>query len=159
MRGLPSYQGKDGLKKGMNQGWLVKLPDEVWKGDPQRSRASWVRPELMGYLLHLQDRLARLNGRTTRLPIVELGEPIGDTPGWAQELSGKGVSVRFSGADLSAQERKNLEKELQQDYLFDRVYLRSGRNEFHVVVNPRFGHEFLKTFEARSGVKRVGADN
>jgi hypothetical protein len=155
VRGLPAYLGDEGLKKGKNQGWLVELPEVVWKGDPAHPRARWVRPELVGYLEHLQDRLSRLNGRATRLPLIELGEAAGDDPGWAKELAAKGVSARFSLADLSPDQRKNLEKELQQDYLFDRVYLRSNRDERHIVINPRFGHEFLKTFEARSGVRRV----
>jgi hypothetical protein len=159
VRGLPVFLGEEGLKKGSNQGYLVKLPEEVWQGDPSRKRAAWVRPEMVGYMLHLKDRLSRLNGRETRLPVMELGEAGADRADWEKELQGKGVAVRFSTADLSADQRKNLLKELQQDYLFDRIYLRSARDEHHIAINPRFGHEFLKVFEARQGVRRVSSDS
>ena len=156
-RGLPTFQGDEALKKGTNQGYLVKLPEDVWKGDPNRKHAAWVRPEMVGYLLHLKERLSRLNGRDAPLPIIELGEASEERPGWEKELAGKGVAVRFSTADLSADQRKNLLNELQQDYLFDRIYLRSTRDEQHLAINPRFGHEFLKTFEARQGVRRASS--
>lgn len=159
VRGLPTFLGEEGQKKGANQGYLVKLPDEAWKPDPTRKRAGWVRPEMVGYLLHLKDRLSRLNGRETRLPVVELGEAGEERSGWEKELQGKGVAIRLSTADLSAEQRKNLLKELQQDYLFDRIYLRSSRDEHHIAINPRFGHEFLKMFEARQGVRRVSSGN
>lgn len=159
VRGLPAFLGQDGLKKGSNQGFLVKLPDEAWRPDPDSARNSWVRPEMVGYLLHLRDRLSRLNGRETKLPILELGQAQEGRSGWESELHGKGVAVRFSTADLTAEQRKNLLKELQQDYLFDRIYLRSSREEHHVAINPRFGHEFTKVFEAKQGIRRASSDS
>lgn len=160
VRGLPAFLGQEGLKKGSNQGYLVKLPDAAWKPDPARpSRAAWVRPEMVGYLLHLKDRLSRLNGRETRLPILELGEATEGRSGWEKELQAKGVAVRLSTADMSADQRKNLVQELQQDYLFDRIYLRSSRDEHHIAINPRFGHEFVKVFEAKQGIRRASSDS
>ncbi len=157
VRGLPTFLGDDGLKKAMNAGFLVKFPDEAWKPEPRAKRDAWVRPETVGYLLHLRDRLSRLNGKETRLPILELGQASEGRSGWEKELQGKGVAARFSTANLSPDQRKNLLKELQQDYLFDRIYLRSSRDEHHIVINPRFGHEFQKMFEARQGIRRVSS--
>ncbi len=159
VRGLPSFMGEDEFKKGVNQGVLVKLPDSTWSPSPTEKRSRWVRPELVGYLLHLQERLSRLAGKEVRLPILSLGEDGPERSSWEKELHAKGVAVLLSVGELSQKERQNIEKELQQDYLFDRIYLRSSRDEHHLVINPRFGHEFLKVFEAKSGVRRVSSES
>lgn len=159
VRGLPAFMGEEEFKKGVNQGFLVKLPDATWNPTPVEKRSRWVRPELVGYLLHLQERLSRLAGKTVKLPIVSLGEDAPERPSWEKELHAKGVAVLLTAAELPQKERENLERELQQDYLFDRIYLRSSRDEHHLVVNPRFGHEFLKIFEAKSGIRRVSSDS
>lgn len=159
VRGLPAFTGEEGRKKGSDQGDLVKAPADVRKARPNHERDLWVRPELLGYLSHLQDRVNRLNGRQKMLPIVALGEVDPESASWERELHSKGVAVKFSLTDLTAEERKNLESELQRDYLFDRIYLRSSRDDRHVVVNPRFGHEFMKLYEANTGVRRVRSDS
>lgn len=158
LRGLPTFSGDAGFKQGVNAGFLVELPGEAWKQDTSKARAAWVRPEMVGYLLHLRDRLSRLNGKETRLPIIELGAATEERSGWEKELASKGVSVRLSSAELTAEQRKVLLKELQQDYLFDRIYLRSRRDEHHIAINPRFGHEFSKLFETRLGVRRASSN-
>ncbi len=158
VRGLPAFLGEEGRKKGADQGDLVKAPVQVHKAEPKHERDLWARPELMGYLSHLQDRVDRLNGRPKKLPIVSMGEADSESPAWERELHSKGVAVKFSMADLTAEERKNLESEIQRDYLFDRIYLRSSRDDRHVVVNPRFGHEFMKLYEANTGVRRARSD-
>ena len=159
VRGLPAFMGDEEFKKGVNQGYLVKLPDSAWSPSPTEKRSRWVRPELVGYLLHLQERLSRLSGKTIKLPIVSLGEDGPERASWEKELHAKGVAALLTAADLSPKDRQNLEKELQQDYLFDRIYLRTSRDEHHLVVNPRFGHEFVKVFETKSGVRRVSSDS
>lgn len=158
LRGVPAFSDEQGWKKAVNAGFLVKFPDEAWKPDPTLQRASWVRPEMVGYLLHLRDRLSRLQGKETRLPILELGVAGEERSAWEKESASKGVSVRLSSAGMSAEQKKAFLNELQQDYLFDRIYLRSRRDEHHIAINPRFGHEFSKLFEVRQGVRRASSN-
>jgi hypothetical protein len=157
VRGLPAFKGEDGRKEGANKGYLVNFSDKYWLGDTKDKRQSWIRPELAGYLLHLRDRMGRLVGDGAwQIPIVALGRAVPNSSGWEQEIHAKGVSVRLGLSGLSIEQRDHLKKILQQDYLFDRIYLRSGRDEHHVVLNPRFGHEFLKLYQNKIGVKRAG---
>ena len=157
VRGLPAFKGEEGRKEGANSGFLVRFPDRYWKGDQEDKRQAWIRPELMGYLLHLRDRMSRALGVANwRLPLVSLGRGGKDKGSWEQEVHAKGVAVRITVANMNIEQRDLLKKFLQQDYLFDRIYLRSGGDEHHLVVNPRFSHEFMKLYEAKAGVKRSG---
>lgn len=152
--GLPAYLGAEGEKRGKDEGWLVRIPTEWWPGKTDEERAYWVRSEMIGYLQHLQDRVSRLSGRLVLLPIIELGEAREGSQDWEKELAAKGVSVRLSLQGLTPEQRKGIDAELRRDYLFDRIYLRSTKDERHIVLNPRFGHEFQKMYEARVGVRR-----
>jgi hypothetical protein len=155
VRGIPAFRGGEGRREGANRGFLVEFPSQYWSGDVQDSRQAWIRPELAGYLLHLRDRMSRaMGGGEWKIPILALGRDSKDRKSWEQELHSKGVAVRLSIAGMNIQRRDLLNGLLQQDYLFDRIYLRSGREEHHLVVNPRFGHEFMKLYDAKSGVKR-----
>lgn len=156
VRGLPAFAGEQGRRQGADAGYLVKLPQEYWAGDHQDARQAWVRPELMGYLTHLRDRMSRATGRDWKLPIVALGREVKEKTGWEQELHSKGVAARLSVANLDISTRDTLKEFLKQDYLFDRIYLNSGRDELELVVNPRFGHEFMKLYEAKVGLSRGG---
>lgn len=154
VRGLPAFRGGEGRRDGANRGYLVEFPVEYWRGDTKDSRQAWVRPELAGYLYHLRDRMSRsLGGAEWRIPTLALGRDAKDRKSWEQEIHAKGVAVRLSLTGMNIQRRDLLKKLLQQDYLFDRIYLRSGREEHHFVLNPRFGHEFLKLYDSKSGVK------
>ena len=116
-----------------------------------------MRAELAGYLLHLRDRMGRLVGDGAwQLPVVALGRAADNASGWEEELHAKGVAVRLGLSGLSIAERDHLKQLLQQDYLFDRIYLRSSRDEHHLVLNPRYGHEFMKLYQNKLGVKRAG---
>ncbi|MCA9779053.1 MAG: hypothetical protein KC800_20130 [Candidatus Eremiobacteraeota bacterium] len=157
VRGLPAFKGEDGRKEGANRGFLVEFSDKYWDGETKDKRQSWVRPELAGYLFHLRDRMGRLIGNGSwKIPIVALGKADDKSSGWEQELHAKGVAVRLGLSGLSIGERDELKKLLQQDYLFDRIYLRSSQDEHHLVLNPRFGHEFMKLYQNKIGVKRAG---
>lgn len=150
VRGLPAFAGVEGQKEGSDKGYLVKLPPDYWKTDNEGQL--WVRPELAGYLAHLRDRMRRLMGsQKWNLPIVALGESAPDKPGWESELHQKGVAVRLTTSGMTIEQRNVLRDQLQQDYLFDRIYLRSNREEHHLVINPRFGHEFMKFYETKFG--------
>lgn len=157
VRGLPAFKGEEGRKDGANKGYLVNFSDKYWVGDTQDKRQPWVRPELAGYLLHLRDRMGRLVGDGAwPIPIVALGRAPEKATGWEQELHAKGVAVRLGLSGLSITQRDQLKQLLQQDYLFDRIYLRSSRDEHHIVLNPRFGHEFMKLYQNKLGIKRAG---
>ncbi len=153
VRGLPAFPGVEGQKEGADKGYLVKLPEEFWKTDDQNQL--WVRPELAGYLAHLRDRMRRLMGsQSWKLPLLALGQSAPGKPGWEAELHQKGVAVRLTTSGMTIEQRKVLKDQLQQDYLFDRIYLRSSRDEHHLVINPRFGHEFMKFYETKFGTIR-----
>lgn len=156
VRGLPAFMGEDGRREGADSGYLVKFPEQYWDGDHQDKRQAWIRPELMGYLLHLRDRMCRSLGRQWKLPLSALGRDGKDKAGWEQELHAKGVAARISLAGMDGDTRDALHELLKQDYLYDRVYLNSSRDEQHLVVNPRFGHEFMKLYESKVGVTRSG---
>lgn len=155
VRGLPTFRGSEGRKEGANKGYLVKIQPEYWRGAIQEDpRQSWVRPELVGYLLHLRDRMARALGVKWRIPITALGRASKSKSSWEQDLHSKGVAVRISVAGMNIQRKDLVKKFLQQDYLFDRIYLRSGRDEHHLVLNPRFGHEFMDLYKKKTGAER-----
>lgn len=157
VRGLPTFRGSEGQKEGANKGYLVEFSTKYWQGAAQREpRQAWVRPEMVGYLLHLRDRVSRGLGVNWQIPIVALGRASKDKSSWEQDVHSKGVAVRLTMSGLNIQQRDLVKKFLQQDYLFDRVYLRSSRDEHHLVLNPRFGHEFMKLYEKKIGVKRSG---
>lgn len=154
VNGLPTFLGEDGLKRGSNEGWLVKIPGDLWQGKDINERALWARAEMIGYLEQLHERLKRLGYKRAGLPIVGLGEVRPDSSDWEKEIAAKGVFVCFSVQGLSSEESKNFDNELKRDYLFDRIYLRSALSERRLVINPRFGHEFMKVYEAHAGVRR-----
>jgi hypothetical protein len=155
VRGLPAFKGSEGQKEGANKGYLVEMPSEYWSGPTEHPRQGWVRPELMGYLLHLRDRMSRAGGGGAwKIPIVSLGAEASEKSSWEREVHAKGVGARISLAGLNIQQRDRLKDLLQQDYLFDRIYLRSTRDDHHLVLNPRFGHEFMKLYEKKSGILR-----
>ena len=157
VRGLPGFRGEEGRRDGANRGFLVEFPEKYWSGDKKDPRQAWIRPELAGYLLHLRDRMSRsLGGEQWQVPVVALGRDGKERSSWEQELHSKGVAVRLSLAGMDIKHKEILKKLLQQDYLFDRIYLRSSREEHHLVVNPRFGHEFMKLYDSKSGHKRSG---
>ena len=157
VRGLPAYLGEEGRRSGANKGFLVQVPSEIWDLGTPKHRQHWVRPELAGYLMHLSERMARVVGRGAwPLPFIALGEAVEGKSGWETELHAKGVAAKFSITGLSVEQKRLFEHELQQDYLFDRIYLRSTKQAHHLVVNPRFGHEFMKLYDAKMGVRRSG---
>lgn len=156
VRGLPPYLGEEGRRLGADRGYLVRIGEDFWPAGEESNRQLWVRPELAGYLLHLRDRLARTDGgQGFRFAFTSLGEADAEKPDWERELHAKGVAVRISSAGLTSEQRRALKEELQQDYLFDRIYLRSGPDEHHLVVNPRFGHELTQIYESKAGIRRV----
>ncbi|MFA5507843.1 MAG: hypothetical protein WC314_05975 [Vulcanimicrobiota bacterium] len=156
VRGLPAFKGEEGRKEGANKGYLVDFSQKYWAGPHDDKRQSWIRPELAGYLFHLRDRMGRLIGDGAwSIPIVALGKADEKTSGWEQELHAKGVAARIALAGLNIGQSDHLKQLLQQDYLFDRIYLRSSREEHHIVLNPRFGHEFMKLYQNKIGVKRA----
>lgn len=157
VRGLPAFKGRDGQKEGANKGYLVEFAPDYWSGEVQDPRQAWIRPELAGYLLRLRDRMNRaLGGANWKIPVLALGRENRNKSSWERELHAKGVAVRISVASMSIDHKELLKRMLQQDYLFDRIYLRSSREEHHIVVNPRFGHEFMKLYQDKIGVKRSG---
>lgn len=155
VRGLPAFAGEQGRREGADSGYLIKFPEQYWSGDHQDKRQAWVRPELAGYLLHLRDRMSRATGNAWKLPLVALGKEPKERAAWTQELYSKGVAARITTAGMDIETRGHLKELLNQDYLFDRVYLNSGRDEYEFVVNPRFGHEFMKLYESKIGVSRA----
>lgn len=156
VRGLPAFKGEEGRKEGANKGYLVELSDKFWTGETQDPRQAWVRPELAGYLMHLRDRMIRARATGDwKLPLSALGRASEKSPSWEQEVHAKGVAVKISLAGLNIEGRETLNDLLQQDYLFDRIYLRTSRDDQHLVLNPRFGLEFMKLYESKSGIKRA----
>jgi len=157
VRGLPAFKGPDGQKEGANKGYLVELSSKYWDGPTDHPRQAWVRPELVGYLLHLRDRMSRALGSTSwKLPIVALGRAGTNETTWEKDVHAKGVAVRIGFSGLNIDQRDRLKLLLKQDYLFDRIYLRSSGEDHHLVLNPRFGHEFMKLYEKKAGIKRAG---
>lgn len=157
VRGLPDFLGPPAEQEAVKKGFLVEFPITYWSGDTQDKRQALVRPELAGYLYHLRDRMSRALGLTAwKLPILALGRGQVGRPTWEQAIHSKGVAVRLSLAGMDNERRELLGKLLQQDYLFDRIYLRSSREDHRIVLNPRFGHEFMKLYESKSGTSKAG---
>ena len=108
---------------------------------------------MVGYLLHLRERMAKAIGQQGwALPIISLGLAPDDRPDWEHDLHAKGVSARLSLAGMNIEKKDVLHKLLQQDYYFDRIYLRSSKKVHHFTLNPRFGHEFLELYKTKSGL-------
>lgn len=157
VRGLPTYKGEEGRREGANKGYLVEFTPQYWSGETGDARQAWIRPELAGYLYHLRDRMARASSSPAwKLPVVSLGKAADTDSNWEQEIHAKGVAVKLGLSGLTIEQRDRLQELIQQDYLFDRIYLRSSKDDHHIVVNPRFGHEFMKLHDAKSGIKRAG---
>ena len=159
-----------GTKKAGNQPdasekTAVKLPPVK----AELAEASWlVRPELLGYLLDLQQRwqLALGNDRA-RLPVSLLSgalheqkndlEASGVIVPWKGCAAGmlhgheRGVAVDLDFRGLSQEQLEVLKRLLEYDFVFDRVFLQNRQSSAHVVLNPRWGEEYLKKYQAAIG--------
>lgn len=86
-----------------------------------------VVPELAGYLGRLQKRLQAVAGRKARVAVFP-----------AAHAGRLAVDVTSS---LSAPVLGSL---LNEDWLFDRIYLsRGAQGRWHICLNPRYGREYL----------------
>jgi len=117
----------------------------------------YVTPEMAGYLADLTIRLRQATGHpTVALPIARLSGawtlapphqtcPSGDT---ATHL--RGVAVDLVPGELSPVHARVLEGLVRNDFVMDRVYLRRVARNWHLVLNPRWGDDYLAIWQRRS---------
>lgn len=142
-----------------------KLP----KVRPELAEASWlVRPEMLGYLMDLQQRWRQALGHEkVRLPISLLSGalleqknelesegtiiPWRGCPAGLYNCHGRGVAAELDYRDLPQEQLEVLQRLLEYDYVFDRIYLLNRRETAHIVLNPRWGDEYLKKYRETVG--------
>lgn len=155
VHGIPKYTEPSQIKNALEVGKLVrlKLPIEdrgvtYNVSDAHRELAYAVTPELEGYLYQLTKRWRERTGKQdVKLPIRRL-LAVGDLAAGSEDLIDavqlRGVTVQLDLSELEKEHRLALENEIKEDYLMDRIYEKSLKNDrLLLCLNPRFGFEFL----------------
>ncbi|MGM9991621.1 MAG: hypothetical protein ACI376_02055 [Candidatus Bruticola sp.] len=117
--------------------------------------ACWyASPELYGYLSSLQKRFIESSGNpNVKLPLKNisgawaLGRNHKSCAANSMETHNRGVAVDFALGKLPNVHRKILEKLILEDFLLDVVYIkRAAEGIVHVVINPRCGDDFIRSY-------------
>lgn len=139
VQGLPTYEDRESAERALKRKLLVEMKAPVdFPGASQLDR--WVTPELDGYLWRLNERLGRLTGKpAVALPLVAQHKEIDKlAPVFARK-----VACAIDPTRLTERDGRLLSQLLKRDYLSDRVYWRQTQDLHILVINPRFGNEFL----------------
>jgi len=126
------------------------------KGTRGETFSYYVTPEMAGYLADLTIRLRQATGHpTVALPIARLSgawtlaSPHEACPSGDSATHLRGVAVDLVPGELSPAHARVLEDLVRADFVMDRVYLRRAARNWHLVLNPRWGDEYLAIWQRR----------
>ncbi len=146
VEGLPAYSERTSAEAALAKNLLVSMKAPVNFLDAGQTDR-WITPELDGYLWQLNDRLRRLTGKASlSLPLVAHHGELKDL----RPAFDRGVAAAIDATQLSERDSRLLSALLKRDYLSDRIYWRQTATLHVLVVNPRFGNEFLEARSKRS---------
>lgn len=107
--------------------------------------ASFITPELAGYLADLTKRIAAGTGNdNVKLPLKALaGLRVSCTHSHASAHK-RGVAADFDLGRLPKAHREVLTGILHEDYLLGKIYMFRKNGNAHIVLNPRYGEQFVE---------------
>ncbi|MGI5843231.1 MAG: hypothetical protein ACOX9B_03490 [Candidatus Xenobium sp.] len=166
VRGLPEPASFRDFEILAEQGHLVRwtgpirdlgVAGKAPKGTRGETFSYYVTPEMAGYLADLTIRLRQATGHPkVALPIARLSGAWALAPPYKACPSGdnathlRGVAVDLVPDELSPVHARALEDLVRSDFVMDRVYLRRAAGNWHLVLNPRWGDDYLAIWQTRS---------
>ena len=153
--GLPLYESPAAISAGLKAGHLIlsraPLADFGYSGD----NGSAITPELEGYLFSLVGRWRKTaRQEDLLLPVKTLLNTAAirrGNYGLFSKVQLRGVTALISPQELTGHQRSALRKVLEVDFLNDRIYRSTLDNgDILICLNPRFGHQFLASYDKYS---------
>ncbi|MBQ7529910.1 hypothetical protein IJT10_08455 [bacterium] len=121
-----------------------------------KDKCWYATPELSGYLANLQRRWRLACGNTrVRLPLQNISGAWGYNMGHdacpvkGMQVHQRGVAVDLILTKVPNAQRKILENLIVEDFLLDFIYMKRYAEGIHLVLNPRYGSDFLDMYVQR----------